>query len=95
MLFTGGLFGEFNCRHINHFGELLLFIGWSTFSGSLINLIIPVAIYYNLMSFQLPFLDYYLYLRYDNRRQRYRFSHWEQRTNLLFPTMKITGWTSR
>jgi len=77
-LYTEGLF-RFS-RHINYFGDLLLFAGFGMLTRQLWTLIVPVAMGLNFAFVIIPAHDAYLAARYDSEFERYA-----RRTRKLVP----------
>ena len=63
-LYTRGLFGY--ARHINFFGEIMLFVGLALFTGRLAALAIPLIMTLNFLGFVIPALDAYLRQKYGD-----------------------------
>jgi protein-S-isoprenylcysteine O-methyltransferase Ste14 len=68
-LYTGGLFRY--ARHINYFGDEVLFTGWVLMTGRLGLLLIPVIMAFGFMFVNVPAQDRYLKERYGQEYQTY------------------------
>jgi protein-S-isoprenylcysteine O-methyltransferase Ste14 len=68
-LYTGGFFKL--SRHINYFGDVILFIGFSLFTGSVYTLIIPAAMVVLFVVVNIPMLDSYLHEKYNGEYEEY------------------------
>jgi protein-S-isoprenylcysteine O-methyltransferase Ste14 len=68
-LYTGGLFRF--ARHINYFGDEVLFIGWVLMTGRLGLLLIPVFMAFGFIFANIPALDRYLEERYGDEYRAY------------------------
>ena len=68
-LYTGGLF-QFS-RHINYFGDEVLFTGWAPMTGRAGLLLIPVIMAFGFIFANIPALDRYLAERYDDEYRTY------------------------
>ncbi len=79
-LYTGGLFRY--CRHINYFGDLLLFGGFALLTRQLWTGIVPVIMGLNFMFFLIPAHDAYLAARYGTE-----FDDYARRTKKLVPLL--------
>ncbi len=77
-LYTGGLF-RFS-RHVNYFGDLLLFLGFGLLTTRLWTIIVPLAMALNFAFFIIPAHDAYLATRYDGE-----FEEYARRTRKLVP----------
>lgn len=77
-LYTEGLFRY--CRHINYFGDLLLFCGFGIFTRQLWTGIVPLAMGLNFVLFLIPAHDAYLAMRYSSE-----FDDYARRTRRLIP----------
>ena len=77
-LYTGGLFRY--SRHINYFGDLLLFLGCGILTGQLWTGIVPLAMGVNFALVIIPAHDAYLAMRYSRE-----FDDYAQRTKKLVP----------
>jgi protein-S-isoprenylcysteine O-methyltransferase Ste14 len=77
-LYTEGLFRY--CRHINYFGDLLLFAGLGILTRQAWTTIIPVVMAVNFIFFIIPAHDAYLATRYGNE-----FVEYARRARKLFP----------
>lgn len=63
-LYTGGLFRY--ARHINYFGDEILFTGWTLITGQMELLIIPIMMAFGFLFVNIPALDRYLEERYSD-----------------------------
>jgi protein-S-isoprenylcysteine O-methyltransferase Ste14 len=79
-LYTGGLFRY--CRHINYFGDLLLFGGFALLTRQLWTGIVPVAMGLNFIFFLIPAHDAYLAARYGTE-----FDEYARNTKKLVPLL--------
>lgn len=77
-LYTEGLFRY--CRHINYFGDLLLFCGFAVLTRQLWTGIVPLVMGLNFIFFLIPAHDAYLAKRYGSE-----FNAYERRTWKLIP----------
>lgn len=77
-LYTEGLFRY--CRHINYFGDLLLFCGCGILTRQLWTGIVPLAMGLNFVLFLIPAHDAYLATRYGSE-----FHDYARRTKKLVP----------
>jgi protein-S-isoprenylcysteine O-methyltransferase Ste14 len=77
-LCTEGLFRY--CRHINYFGDLLLFSGFAVLTRQLWTGIVPLVMGLNFVLFLIPAHDAYLAMRYGSE-----FEDYERRTKKLLP----------
>lgn len=77
-VYTGGLFGW--SRHINYFGDLLLFTGFGLLTTQLWTLFVPLGMACNFIFVIIPAHDAYLAERYGDEFARYA-----QRTKRLIP----------
>ena len=68
-LFTGGLFRY--ARHINYFGDEVLFTGWVLVTGRVALLVIPVLMALGFVLLNIPVLDRYLEERYGDEYRAY------------------------
>jgi steroid 5-alpha reductase family enzyme len=68
-LYTGGLFRY--SRHINYFGDEVLFTGWVLMAGRVGLLLIPVIMACGFIFINIPALDRYLEQRYGNEYRTY------------------------
>ncbi|MGH9717440.1 MAG: methyltransferase family protein [Candidatus Acidiferrales bacterium] len=64
-LYTGGLFRY--ARHINYFGDEVLFIGYALVTGSLLALVVPAFMALGFIIANIPALDRYLARRYSDQ----------------------------
>lgn len=64
-LYTGGFFKL--SRHINYFGDVVLFIGFAMFTGSVYSYIIPAAMIVLFVVVNIPLLDNYLKEKYGEQ----------------------------
>ena len=79
-LYTEGLFRY--SRHINYFGDLLLFGGCAVLTRQLWTGIVPLAMALNFILVIIPAHDAYLAVRY-----RSEFDHYARRTSKLIPLL--------
>lgn len=79
-LYTGGLFKY--CRHINYFGDLLLFSGLAVLTRQLWAGTVPVAMGLNFAFVLIPAHDAYLAMRYGGA-----FEDYARRTKKLVPLL--------
>jgi protein-S-isoprenylcysteine O-methyltransferase Ste14 len=77
-LYTAGLFKY--CRHINYFGDLLVFSGCAILTQQLWTGIVPVAMGLNFVLFIIPAHDAYLATRYGSE-----FDDYARRAKKLVP----------
>lgn len=77
-LYTEGLFRY--ARHINYFGDIVLFIGWGLTTGRVAALAIPVIMTLGFLFEHAPKLDRYLATHYDGEYQE-----WAAHTPRLVP----------
>jgi steroid 5-alpha reductase family enzyme len=77
-LFTGGLFAL--ARHINYFGDVVLFAGLALLTGRLSLLVIPVAMAINFLAFIIPRKEAYMAKKYGAD-----FTDYAARTRKLIP----------
>ncbi len=77
-LYTEGLFRS--CRHINYFGDLLLFIGCAVLTRQLWAGIVPLVMGLNFVFILIPAHDTYLAMRYAGE-----FHDYARRTKKLVP----------
>ena len=77
-LLTKGLWSV--ARHINYFGDVVLFSGWALLTGSLIFLVVPALILLLFAVLNVPAQDRYLAERYGEEYRAY-----ERRTARLIP----------
>lgn len=77
-LYTRGLFRY--SRHINYFGDLLLFLGLGILTTRPWTIIVPLAMALNFVLFIIPAHDAYLTTRYDGE-----FEEYARRTRKLVP----------
>ena len=77
-LYTEGLFRY--SRHVNYFGDLLLFAGFAVLTGRLWTGIVPLAMGLNFALVIIPAHDAYLAARYGRE-----FDHYARRTSRLVP----------
>ena len=68
-LYTGGLFRY--ARHINYFGDEVLFTGWALITGQVELLIIPAIMAFGFLFGNIPALNRYLEERYGDDFQDY------------------------
>lgn len=68
-LYTEGLFSY--SRHINYFGDELLFIGYALLTGSLWALIVPALMVFGFTFVNIPMLDAYLKKKYGAEFEAY------------------------
>lgn len=77
-LYTAGLFCY--ARHVNYFGDILLFSGYALLTGRLSALAIPLIMSLGFAFGHAPKLDQYLANRYGDEYQ-----HWAASTACLIP----------
>ena len=77
-LYTEGLFSL--SMHVNYFGDLVLFTGWSLIAGNPWTLLVPAAMFAGFAFANIPMLDRYLARRYGAE-----FTEWQARTARLIP----------
>jgi protein-S-isoprenylcysteine O-methyltransferase Ste14 len=77
-LYTGGLFRY--SRHINYFGDVILFTGFAMFTGSVYPFIIPAAMLVLFIVVNIPLLEGYLREKYDGE-----FEDYAKRTKKFIP----------
>jgi steroid 5-alpha reductase family enzyme len=77
-LFTGGLFRF--ARHINYFGDIVLFTGYALITGRALALAIPAITALSFVFGHAPALDRYLAGRYGDA-----YTRWAARTPRLIP----------
>lgn len=58
-------------RHVNYFGDLVLFTGWALLSGSAIALLVPVVMLATFVFVHVPAQDRYLDRRYGEEYRAY------------------------
>jgi steroid 5-alpha reductase family enzyme len=68
-LYTGGFFKL--SRHINYFGDFILFVGFALFTGSVYALVIPAAMVVLYVVVNIPMLDSYLHEKYNGEYEEY------------------------
>jgi steroid 5-alpha reductase family enzyme len=68
-LYTGGLFRY--ARHINYFGDEVLFTGWALVTGRAGLLLVPVIMAFGFIFANIPALDRYLEERYGDEYRAY------------------------
>ncbi|MGE5796192.1 MAG: DUF1295 domain-containing protein [Ignavibacteria bacterium] len=68
-LYTGGLFRY--SRHINYFGDVVLFTGFAILTGSVYPFIVPAAMIALYVVVNIPLLESYLHERYSNEFDEY------------------------
>jgi steroid 5-alpha reductase family enzyme len=68
-LYTGGLFRY--ARHINYFGDEVLFTGWALMTGRAVLLLIPVIMAFGFIFINIPAQDRYLAERYGDEYRTY------------------------
>jgi protein-S-isoprenylcysteine O-methyltransferase Ste14 len=68
-LYTGGLFQY--ARHINYFGDEVLFTGWTLMTGKAGLLLVPVIMAFGFIFVNIPPLDRYLAERYNDEYRAY------------------------
>jgi protein-S-isoprenylcysteine O-methyltransferase Ste14 len=68
-LYTGGLFRY--ARHINYFGDEVLFTGWALMTGIIALLLIPAIMALGFIFINIPALDRYLAERYSDEYRIY------------------------
>ena len=79
-LYTGGLFRY--SRHINYFGDLLIFLGCGILTGQLWTVVVPLAMGLNFALVIIPAHDAYLATRYGAE-----FHEYARRTKKLVPLL--------
>lgn len=77
-LYTAGLFRD--SRHINYFGDVILFIGYALVAHDAWALIVPAFVLVGFLFGNIPTLDRYLARKYPDE-----FEAWAQRTKKLIP----------
>lgn len=77
-LYTGGLFRL--SMHINFFGDVVLFTGFSLVAGNAWTLLIPALMAAGFIFFHIPRLDRHLAEKYGDQ-----FAQWSSRTKKLVP----------
>lgn len=78
--YTGGLFAW--SRHINYFGDCVLFTGWSLLTAEMWMLAVPAGMALMFVFYHIPGLESYLEARYGNE-----FSDYRRRTKCLIPLL--------
>ncbi len=68
-LYTGGLFRY--SRHINYFGDVVLFTGFAMLTGSVYPFIVPAAMMVLYVVVNIPLLETYLQERYNGEFDKY------------------------
>lgn len=68
-LYTGGLFRY--SRHVNYFGNVVLFTGFAMLTGSVYPFIVPAAMIVLYVVVNIPLLENYLHERYSNEFDEY------------------------
>ena len=68
-LYRGGFWAL--ARHINYFGDLILFTGWALVTGQPVLLVIPVAMFLGFALVNIPAQDKYLAERYGDEYYTY------------------------
>ena len=76
--YTGGLFRH--SMHINYFGDIVLFTGWSLFTHATWALALPVFMAIMFAFVHIPALDAYLAKRYGDA-----FENYARKTKKLVP----------
>ena len=76
--YTGGLFKY--SMHINYFGDVVLFTGWSLFTHCVLTLALPLLMGIMFVFIHIPSLDDYLLNRYGNEFKKY-----SKKTKKLIP----------
>jgi len=76
--YTGGLFRH--SMHINYFGDVVLFSGWSLLTSNLWTLLLPFAMALMFAFLHIPALDAYLAGRYGHA-----FNEYAKQTKRLIP----------
>jgi protein-S-isoprenylcysteine O-methyltransferase Ste14 len=71
LLYTGGLFKL--SRHINYFGDVVLFLGFAMVTRSVWAYIIPAAMFVLFIFVNIPMLDKYLFNKYGDEYRDYAF----------------------
>ncbi|MDW6004330.1 methyltransferase family protein [Vibrio mangrovi] len=77
-IYTEGLFSY--SMHINYFGDVVLFSGWSLLTCNYWTLLLPLAMGYSFVAMHIPALDSYLADRYGDA-----FSQYAAKTKKLVP----------
>jgi protein-S-isoprenylcysteine O-methyltransferase Ste14 len=77
-LYTGGLFRY--ARHVNYFGDIVLFSGWALATGRLVALVLPAIMTVVFVFEHAPRLDRYLAERYGDE-----YARWAAETPRLVP----------
>ncbi|MCB1025487.1 MAG: DUF1295 domain-containing protein, partial [Acidobacteria bacterium] len=70
MLYTEGLFKY--SMHINYFGDLMLFTGFSMITHNIFSFVIPLLMFFLFTFVNIPMLDKYLLDRYGKEFEEYR-----------------------
>lgn len=68
-LYTGGFFKY--SRHVNYFGDVILFTGFAMFAGNVYPFVIPAAMIALFVVVNIPILDNYLHEKYGNDFDEY------------------------
>lgn len=78
--YTGGLFAW--SRHINYFGDCVLFTGWSLLTANIWMLVTPAGMTVMFVFYHIPRLESYLEQRYGDE-----FTHYRRRTKRFIPLL--------
>jgi protein-S-isoprenylcysteine O-methyltransferase Ste14 len=78
LLYTQGLFKY--TRHINYFGDIILFSGFAILASNFFLIVIPLLIIINFVFFYIPAMDHYLANKYGRS-----FIEYGQKTRKLVP----------
>jgi steroid 5-alpha reductase family enzyme len=78
LLYTQGLFKY--ARHINYFGDIILFSGFAILASNFYLMVIPLLMIVNFVFFYIPTMDRYLTKKYGKS-----FMEYSQKTRKLIP----------